>query len=252
MANSIYVGKVLEFLRDHTDFFVLIGGTATEIGLSEKGITFRATKDFDMVLLLDIQHGSFDQDIVRFLEGGQYQHAIANMKKTSYRFDKPGEAGYPKIIEFFAKTDVTSKAFNKYLKKVNISYEDSFLSAIVLDESVYDFIKERKVLSQLGIPVVDLYGLIPLKALAFINNKNLYEEGKIHSEDDYKKHRTDIIRLLVAVSDTSSKIGLPDILKQAVNDFYLILEKSRPSFKALNFTGVTFEDMLEVYRQLYL
>jgi hypothetical protein len=47
MVNGIEIFK--EHFKDHTDKFILIGGTACDIAMSQMGLDFRATKDLDVV-----------------------------------------------------------------------------------------------------------------------------------------------------------------------------------------------------------
>ncbi|MBC2717822.1 MAG: hypothetical protein HF978_21165 [Desulfobacteraceae bacterium] len=39
-----------DYFKDHADQYVLIGGTACDIAMSQMGLDFRATKDLDIVL----------------------------------------------------------------------------------------------------------------------------------------------------------------------------------------------------------
>jgi ABC-type hemin transport system ATPase subunit len=39
--------------KDYTDYYTIIGGTACDILLSESDLPFRATKDIDMILIME-------------------------------------------------------------------------------------------------------------------------------------------------------------------------------------------------------
>lgn len=45
--------KFKEYFADHTSQYVFIGGTACDILMDELGTSFRATKDLDMVLIIE-------------------------------------------------------------------------------------------------------------------------------------------------------------------------------------------------------
>lgn len=42
-----------EKFKDYTDYYTIIGGTACDILLSEADLPFRATKDIDMILIME-------------------------------------------------------------------------------------------------------------------------------------------------------------------------------------------------------
>jgi predicted nucleotidyltransferase len=45
--------KFKEYFGDYTNQYVFIGGTACDILMNELGVPFRATKDLDMVLIIE-------------------------------------------------------------------------------------------------------------------------------------------------------------------------------------------------------
>lgn len=51
--------KFKEYFRDHTSQYVFIGGTACDIILDDLGAPFRATKDLDIVLIIEALDSSF-------------------------------------------------------------------------------------------------------------------------------------------------------------------------------------------------
>lgn len=51
MVNGLQRFK--EFFEEYSDNYVLIGGTACSIIFDEIGIDFRATKDLDIVLIIE-------------------------------------------------------------------------------------------------------------------------------------------------------------------------------------------------------
>jgi predicted nucleotidyltransferase len=50
-----------ESFINHTNQYVLIGGTACDILMNELGTPFRATKDLDMVLIVEALDESFEK-----------------------------------------------------------------------------------------------------------------------------------------------------------------------------------------------
>ncbi len=47
------IEKFKEFFADYTDQYVLIGGAACDISFSSNFVDFRATKDLDIVLIVE-------------------------------------------------------------------------------------------------------------------------------------------------------------------------------------------------------
>lgn len=66
--------KFKEYFKDHTNQYVLIGGTACDILMYELGAPFRATKDLDMVLIIEALDASFGETFWKFIEDGGYKH----------------------------------------------------------------------------------------------------------------------------------------------------------------------------------
>lgn len=71
------------------DQYVLIGGSACYLNLDNAGIDFRATKDLDIVLIINVR--SIDNDFLdaiwKFIEAGEYKiRNRGNRKPIFYRF----------------------------------------------------------------------------------------------------------------------------------------------------------------------
>ena len=47
------IGSFREKFKNYTDYYTIIGGTACDILLSEADLPFRATKDIDMILIME-------------------------------------------------------------------------------------------------------------------------------------------------------------------------------------------------------
>ena len=69
--------KGLDVFRQHFDglshHYVLIGGAACEIVMEEVGLDFRATKDLDLVILVEALDAAFGARFWAFVEAGGYQ-----------------------------------------------------------------------------------------------------------------------------------------------------------------------------------
>ncbi len=81
------------------------------------------------------------------------------------------------------------------------------LSAILLDESYYEFLKSM-VREASGIPVLDEAAIIPFKARAWLDLTRQRAEGSQVDERNIRKHRNDVARLLQLLSQ-EARYALP-------------------------------------------
>lgn len=154
----------------YQDCFVLIGGAACDLLFAQQGIPFRSTKDLDVVLFIEVVDERFLERFWEFIRLWQYRIASKSKDvKTLYRFDKPQVPGYPFMIEIFSKS-----ANHEFLipasvsSIITISKDGSNLSAILLDDIYYQFIREGVSIMD-GFPQLNASHLIPLKVKAFLN-----------------------------------------------------------------------------------
>jgi len=122
----------------------------------------------------------------------------------------------------------------------------SALSAIMLDDTVYRFIlKSRR--KESGLMVLDHRGLIPLKAAAYVDLKTRRERGERIDADDIAKHRNDVLRLSVLLSEDDT-IDIPSILLISLRELITDLEAEKPDWlafrKSLGFLAPLHGDQL--------
>ena len=51
-----------DWFHDYKDQYVIIGGTACDLLMREEGLDFRATKDIDMVLIIEISNADYEKE----------------------------------------------------------------------------------------------------------------------------------------------------------------------------------------------
>jgi len=164
--------KGLDLFREHfknfADRYVLIGGTACDLAMTEAGLTFRATKDLDIVLCVEALDGPFVRAFWAFVQAGGYQvQQKSTGQKQFYRFQKPANKNYPFMLELFARQlDVLQVAEGSHLTPLPVEEDVSSLSAILMDADYYRFIQAGRQYVG-GLPVVGATHLIPLKARAW-------------------------------------------------------------------------------------
>jgi hypothetical protein len=188
--------KFKAHFAQHTKSFVLIGGVACHEWLATQGLEFRATRDIDIVLIVE----ALDQGCIarfwEFVEAGQYEiRERATGKRELYRFSKPKDDTYPTMLELFSrqpgKIDLSQ---GQRVIPVEIDENSADLSAILLDDDYYALILEHRREDD-GLPFVTPEALIPLKARAWIDMTERQRKGEKIDSKDIQKHRTDVFRL---------------------------------------------------------
>lgn len=132
---------------DYEDQYVLIGGAACDVVFESSEANFRATRDLDMVLIIEALTPEFGEKFWKFIVAGKYRNKATNGGKPQfYRFDKPEDDSFPKMIELFCRTDFELKKAEG-ITPIHIDDEISSLSAILLDDDYYKVLLEGKVVT---------------------------------------------------------------------------------------------------------
>lgn len=199
--------------------YVLIGGAACELIMDEVGLDFRATKDLDIVLIVEALESAFAATFWTFIEEGQYEiRERAEGQRVLYRFQKPKAGGYPAMLELFSRVPggLNLKAAG-LLTPLPIADAAASLSAILLDPDYYEFLKSM-IRTVGGIPVLDEAAIIAFKARAWVDLSRRRGAGEGIDERDVKKHRNDIARLLQLLGADAS-YTLPPAVKADLTAF---------------------------------
>ena len=163
------VEKFKEYFRDYTGQYTFIGGAACDIILGDLGEDFRATKDLDMVLLIEAVNDEFVKTFIEFVETGGYEHIDKGTGENQFfRFSKPKNLQFPHMIELFSKRPEYLGNLMTQLGPIHISEDVMSLSAILLDEEYYEFLKTGvKVIDDVS--VLDLTHIILFKMKAWLD-----------------------------------------------------------------------------------
>lgn len=201
------------------DQYVLIGGTATYLVLTEAGLQPRATKDLDIVLCLEALDAAFGKAFWQFVKEGGYenlQHSTG--KQVFYRFSKPRDDTFPAMLELFSRApDGMEPPEGIRLVPIAVDEDVYSLSAILLDSDYYDFLHANKDMLE-GLSIVNAGGLIPLKAKAWIDLTERKSKGESIDTKNIIKHRGDILRLSqLLIPET--QITLPESIKADMKQF---------------------------------
>ena len=173
-----------DWFHDYEDQYVIIGGTACDLLMTEEGLDFRATKDIDMVLIIEAVDFSFGRHFWEYVIEAGYQHLNKSTGgQQFYRFTNPRSHDYPTMIELFTRRldDIILPETAK-LTPLPMDDEISSLSAILLDSDYYEFLKRGRITID-GVTVLDSPYLIPFKAKAWLD-----DSGGTWNHDDAGWH----------------------------------------------------------------
>ena len=235
-----------EYFNEYTDQYVLIGGAACSVSFEEQDINFgRTTKDLDIVLIVEAQTKEFGERFWKFIKDGKYRiRAKSNGEPQFYRFDKPEDDNFPKMIELFCRSDFKLNSENG-LTPIHIDDSVSSLSAILLNDAYYQALMDGREIMR-GISVLKPEWIIPFKAKAWLDLR----EKKDVDSSDIKKHRNDIIRI---VSDmVLQKCILPDEVRKDMEKFIEQFDVTESELKNLKIRGTKPEDIKRVLQTTYL
>lgn len=237
-----------ERFAGYEDCYVVIGGFACEVLLHEAELDFRATKDIDMILLIDGDFPGFAHAFWGFIREGGYKCGWKQSPDLHfYRFTEP-KPGYPAQIELFSRKPDYHLNNDSKVIPIHIDDDVSSLSAIVMNEDFYGLLQEGKVVVN-GISTIEAAYLIPFKMYAWINLLERKEHGEHVNERDLKKHKLDVFRLLQIVPDTAI-VHLSGMCAEAAKKY---LNRIRSEEIKLDQIGLDFsiEEGIERLEEIY-
>jgi len=249
MVNGLK--KFKEFFHDYTENYVLIGGTACDIIMTDAGLHFRATKDLDIILIVEALNQEFVKKFWGFVKEGGYKDKQKSEKERKYyRFLNPENKDFPSQLELFArKPDLLDLNEKSNLTPIPIENDLSSLSAILMNDDYYNFTLENSS-NKNGLRIASTETLICLKAKAYLDMVARKNNGENIDGKNIKKHKNDVIRLAVLLSEINS-IALPSAIKNDMKKFIEIIEKETIDSKSIGKNmGFNNLDLQSVFRQI--
>lgn len=247
--------KGIELFRDwfqgYENQYVIIGGTACDLLMDEAEEEFRATKDIDLVLIVEYLTPEFGKRFWEFVRYAGYEHCRKSTGNPEfYRFSNPKRTEYPVMIELFSKSlDSMILPENATLTPLPIDDSVSSLSAILLDEDYYDLLKNGTTVIR-GINILDAPFIIPFKAKAWLDLTLKKAEGNHVDGKHIRKHRNDILRLSILLS-ASTQITLKPSVWNDLKTFIDAMEKETIETKDLKLLRSK-DEILEMIRRFYI
>lgn len=224
--------KFLEHFKGQESAYVFIGGTACDIWMSDNPVSFRRTKDLDMVLVVEALTDDFIRLFWKFVSAGHYEiNQNSAGQARFYRFLKPKEAGYPAMIELFSRNNLELPEGAR-CTPIPASDDLSSLSALLLNDDYYQHIRTCRIIKD-GCPIVPAHCLIPLKARAYLDLRQRKDQGAVSiDESEIKKHRNDVFRLFQTLI-SSERHTLPALLRTDLASFLSQFPLTSPEWSAI-------------------
>lgn len=241
-----------EFFKDYTDCYIVIGGAACDDHFEREGVSFRATKDIDIVLVVEAVKGDFIKRFWDFIKEGKYERNEQSEERQYYRFTSPARGSFPVQVELFSrKPDAIYLADNARFTIIPSEEDISSLSAILMDDDYYRFTLENCI--TIGtLNRANALALVCLKAKAFLDLTQRKNSGKRIDSRTINKHRSDVFRLAATLSGLD-QIELPESIQRDMRLFVEGLEVDPPQTKdILSAMGVPLVTTEQLIAQLKL
>ncbi len=243
--------KFKERFKQFGNQYVIIGGTACNLIMENEELPFRATKDIDIVLIVEVLTVEFGRQFWDYIKEAQYKHSNKSTGNPQfYRFTSPKSKDFPYMLEIFSRNPNFIKLEDDaVLTPLPIDDEISSLSAILLNEIYYELLKNGVIIVD-DIPVLKPTCLIPFKAKAWLDLKERKRNGEHVDSKNIKKHKNDVFRLAQLISgDTRQELG-PEI-EEDMNKFLVEMENEAVDLKALGIKGVDKQTIINILYQCY-
>lgn len=228
----IGLDKFREAFANFKDNYVIIGGTACDIILSDTDMRPRATNDIDMILVVENITKEYGDAFWQFIKDGEYKAGKREKDDktptyTLYRFTTD-KAGYPVQIELLSRhSNVLGEPSGFRIEPIPLSEDLSSLSAIMMDDENYELTVANSE-EQDGLRIATPAALICLKARAYLNLLQDKANGKQVNTKDIKKHKTDVLKL-IATASIPEPIGVSRNVYDSVMEYVSEIEKELPS-----------------------
>lgn len=245
-----------EFFAGYEDNYIIIGGAACDIYETQNAQKARATKDLDIILIIEALSAEFVAHFWEFIKRGGYldtQKGESKEHHEYFRFQRPSNNSFPQQLELFSRSlNLINFPEDARLTPVPIDEELSSLSAILMEESYYNYTIEHSCVEE-GVHIANIESLIVLKSRAYIDLRTRKEEGERIDNRKIIKHKNDIFRLGVMLSP-DPVFRLPEQLYSDVSQFCELVAGELPDtnfFKSIGSAGTKAESVHTLLKSIF-
>lgn len=249
MVNGFTTFK--EQFRGYKDQYVIIGGTACDLIMESEELPFRATKDIDIVLIVESMTAEFGRRFWEYITEAGYEHLNKSSGKVQfYRFTSPKSKDYPYMIELFSRNpEFIVLSDDAILTPLPIDDEVSSLSAILLNEAYYELLKEGHTVID-GMPVLKPTCLIPFKAKAWLDLNERKNAGEHVDSKNIRKHKNDVFRLAQLLTADTKQSITPEIAED-MKSFLTAMESEDVDLKSISVRGTDKKTIMSMMYRCY-
>lgn len=243
--------KFKERFQGYENQYVIIGGTACDLIMENEELPFRATKDIDIVLIVESITAEFGRQFWEYVkEAGQEHLNKSTGKAQFYRFTSPKSKEYPYMIEIFSRNpNFIILEDDAVLTPLPMDEEISSLSAILLNEAYYELLKNGQTVID-GIPVLSPTCLIPFKAKAWLDLKERKASGEQVDNKNIKKHKNDVFRIAQLITaDTRQALSVE--IAEDMKKFLSEIENEDVDLKSIGVRGADKKTIISMMYQCY-
>lgn len=247
------INSFRQWFYGYEEQYTIIGGTACDLLMTEEGLDFRATKDIDLVLIVEAVDASFGRKFWEYVITAGYEHRNKSTGELQfYRFTNPQSREFPAMIELFTrKPDAIILPDNAVISPLPIEEDISSLSAILLDDDYYDFLKQGRIKVE-GVTVLDAPYLIPFKVKAWLDLSGRRDAGEHVDGRNIRKHKNDVFRLTQLLERNGETfLSVPDAVLADMRAFSERMKFEDVDLKQLGVFDKTREEILDELRVLY-
>ena len=250
MVYGIEIFK--KYFKDYSEQYVIIGGTACDILLEEIGVPFRATKDIDLVVIIELLNESFAIKLWKFIEDGGYENRHKSTgKEQFYRFSNPSRTEFPAMIELFSRKPEKMQLYpDSFLLPIHISDSIVSLSAIILNDNYYNLLLKGKSFIN-GCSVLKLEYIILFKIKAWLDLVERLGSDELIDSKMIRKHKNDIFRLIINIPPLN-RLEVKGEIRNDIIEFIEKIKEDQLDLNNLGFRTFTPEELLERIREIYL
>lgn len=248
------LGVFKKYFEAYPNNYVIIGGTACDIIIDEAGFVPRATKDIDIILVVEALSEAFVKQFWQFVFDGNYERKEKSEEERKYyRFIKPEKTDFPYQIELFSRNpDLMDLNEGTHLTPIPVEDDLSSLSAILLDDDFYHYMLDHSVMDN-GLRLANIEALICLKAKAYLEISERIANGSTEDSKQLRKHRGDVFRLAVMLTE-NDVFELPERIKADVQLFAGILKTDLPGnaiFKEMGLSNIDPNNVFEQFKKSF-
>jgi hypothetical protein len=222
-----------ERFRQFEGALTLIGGAACDEWFTAQGLPFRATKDLDIVLMIEVLDEALVAAIRAFVAEGKYEISERSPGvPILYRFAKPARQDFPFKLELCSRSrEDFDLGDGQRIIPVSVELGRHSLSAILLNNDYYGLLQTHHDLRD-GLWVATATALIPLKAHAWLNLTQHKAEGVEIDSRDIAKHRNDVFRLAGTLPGEAGP-ALPESIASDLSRFLAAFPEESPDWSQI-------------------